>query len=251
MQYDGTGKLGEAIAGLYGLSLKSQAQIAAHIKKAKAALSITNKAKVLPDDVRLAIYRWHVERLTPDTAVQATPETEADTHTADNGDYSNNEASAVIIDTGEASSGSPKSLEPLPPLEIDNAPTVAIDAQPMPTTTESQRSGNWGGVRQGSGRKATGKQTVTVRVPVELVGMIAEAKRTGLIPVTDNQDKAALLARVQELEKVLQDSTIQPRTCQRLTPSGGTCPNPASHNDTVQGHTVYVCATHHKHLTTA
>ncbi|POZ52982.1 hypothetical protein [Methylovulum psychrotolerans] len=70
MGYDGKGKLAAAIAGLYGLSPKSQAQIAAHIKQAKAALNIISKAKVLPDDERLAIYRWHVERRNAATAMQ-------------------------------------------------------------------------------------------------------------------------------------------------------------------------------------
>lgn len=63
MQYDGSGKLGEAIADLFGLSPKSQAQVAKRIKEAKAGLGITSKAKVLPDDVKLAIYQWHYDRL--------------------------------------------------------------------------------------------------------------------------------------------------------------------------------------------
>ncbi|MGZ8190087.1 MAG: hypothetical protein ACXWTS_02535 [Methylococcaceae bacterium] len=65
MQYDGSGKLGEAIADLYGLSPKSQAQIAKLIGQAKDGLGIISKSKRLPDDVKLAIYRWHYERLNP------------------------------------------------------------------------------------------------------------------------------------------------------------------------------------------
>ncbi len=65
MQYDGSGKLAEAIANLYGLSPKSQEQVAKRIKEAKTGLGITSKAKVLPDDVKLAIYQWHYDRLNP------------------------------------------------------------------------------------------------------------------------------------------------------------------------------------------
>ncbi len=65
MQYDGSGKLAEAIADLFGLSPKSQEQVARRIKEAKTGLGITSKAKVLPDNVKLAIYQWHYERLNP------------------------------------------------------------------------------------------------------------------------------------------------------------------------------------------
>ena len=63
MQYDGSGKLGAAIADLCGLSPKSQAQIAVLIKQAKDGLGIISKAKRLPDDMKLNIYRWHYDRL--------------------------------------------------------------------------------------------------------------------------------------------------------------------------------------------
>lgn len=63
--YDGTGKLADAIADLYGLSPKSQSQIAKRIKQAKDELGITTKAKVLPDDLKLAVYQWHYARLQP------------------------------------------------------------------------------------------------------------------------------------------------------------------------------------------
>ena len=63
MKYDGTGKLAEAIADLYGVPPKSQVRIAALIKEAKAGLSIEGKSKRLPDDVKLAIWRWHYDRL--------------------------------------------------------------------------------------------------------------------------------------------------------------------------------------------
>lgn len=65
MSYDGTGSISKAIAGLCGLSLKSQAQIAKQIAQAKTALGITSKSKNLPVDTKLAIYRWHWERLHP------------------------------------------------------------------------------------------------------------------------------------------------------------------------------------------
>lgn len=62
-QYDGTGKLAEAIADLCGLSVKSQGAIAKLIKQAKDALKITGKAKVMPVDTKLAIWQWHYDRL--------------------------------------------------------------------------------------------------------------------------------------------------------------------------------------------
>ena len=62
-QYDGSGKLGTAIANLCGLSPKSHAQIAELIKQAKDGLSITSKAKILPTAVKLGIFRWHYDRL--------------------------------------------------------------------------------------------------------------------------------------------------------------------------------------------
>ncbi|WP_019864985.1 hypothetical protein [Methylovulum miyakonense] len=65
MQYDGTSKLGDAIAALYGCSPRSHNKIAELVAQAKAALGMNSKAKKLPDDVKLAIYRWHVEHLNP------------------------------------------------------------------------------------------------------------------------------------------------------------------------------------------
>ncbi|MDD5276440.1 MAG: hypothetical protein PHR16_10215 [Methylovulum sp.] len=65
MQYDGSGKLGDAIAALYGCSPRSHNKIAELVGEAKESLGITSKAKKLPDTVRLAIYRWHVERFDP------------------------------------------------------------------------------------------------------------------------------------------------------------------------------------------
>ena len=63
MKYNGKGKLGLAIADLCGLSPKSQAQIAELIGQAKDGLGIASKPKNLPDDVKLAIYQWHYDRL--------------------------------------------------------------------------------------------------------------------------------------------------------------------------------------------
>lgn len=77
MQYDGNGKLAEAIAELYGLSPKSQVQIAALIKQAKADLGITSKAKRMGNDVKLAIYRWHYKRLSPADNIQSAMQGEA------------------------------------------------------------------------------------------------------------------------------------------------------------------------------
>ena len=65
MLYDGTSKLGDAIAALYGCSPGSHNKIAELTKEAKAGLGITSKAKPLPDDVNVAIYRWLSERLNP------------------------------------------------------------------------------------------------------------------------------------------------------------------------------------------
>lgn len=65
--YDGTGKLGDALAALHGISAKSHNKIAELISKAKAGLSIDSKAKRLPADAKLAIYRYHYERLNPVT----------------------------------------------------------------------------------------------------------------------------------------------------------------------------------------
>lgn len=70
MQYDGSGKLGAAIADLCRLSPISHALIAQRIKEAKDGLGITSKAKRLPSDVKLAIYRWHYDRLNPAQDVQ-------------------------------------------------------------------------------------------------------------------------------------------------------------------------------------
>jgi len=63
--YDGTGKLSEAIAELCVVSPKNSKSIAALIAQAKDGLGITTKAKKLPDEVKLAIWRWHYDRLPP------------------------------------------------------------------------------------------------------------------------------------------------------------------------------------------
>ena len=65
MQYDGSGKLGEAIAALCECSPKSSALISNLIGQAKDGLGITSKSKKLPDDVKLRIWRWHYDRLNP------------------------------------------------------------------------------------------------------------------------------------------------------------------------------------------
>lgn len=65
MHYDGTSKLGDALAALYGYSPRSHNKIAELIAEAKASLGMTSKARNLPDAVKLAIYRWHVERFNP------------------------------------------------------------------------------------------------------------------------------------------------------------------------------------------
>lgn len=64
MNYNGTTSLQPALAELLGLSVKSQAQLAVLVKEAKTALGITT-ARVLPPNERLAVYRWHWERLNP------------------------------------------------------------------------------------------------------------------------------------------------------------------------------------------
>jgi hypothetical protein len=80
--YDGAGRLGEAIAALYGFSPKNQPRIAEKIKEAKAALNIVSDAKVLPNSDRLKVYRWHYDRLHP--AANESVETISHTEASDN-----------------------------------------------------------------------------------------------------------------------------------------------------------------------
>ncbi|MFU8789520.1 MAG: hypothetical protein ACNA7G_10850 [Methylobacter sp.] len=61
--YDGTGKLAEALAALFGYAPGNQTKSTQLIKQAKTALNIVSKAKVLPPDVRAAIWQWHYDRL--------------------------------------------------------------------------------------------------------------------------------------------------------------------------------------------
>ncbi len=61
--YDGTGKLAEALAALYGCSPKSSNTLSKLTQQAKAALGITCKDKPLPERLRLDIYRWHCQQL--------------------------------------------------------------------------------------------------------------------------------------------------------------------------------------------
>lgn len=72
MFYDGSGKLTFAIADLCGLSPKSSATIAKLINDAKDSLGITSKSKNQSDEVKLAIYQWHVERLCSVQAIKQT-----------------------------------------------------------------------------------------------------------------------------------------------------------------------------------
>ena len=65
--YDGTGKLGEAIADLYRCSPRNHNKVAELIQQAKDQLGITSKSKNLPDEVKLAIWQWHYDRLHPAT----------------------------------------------------------------------------------------------------------------------------------------------------------------------------------------
>lgn len=62
MGYDGTGKLGDAMAVLYGISPKDGKRLDELVKQAKAKLMIVCKSQNLPNDMKLAIYRWHHER---------------------------------------------------------------------------------------------------------------------------------------------------------------------------------------------
>jgi hypothetical protein len=63
MQYDGKNKLADAVAGLYGYSPRNHNKIAELIRQAKTGLGIAGKAKVMPDEMKQDIYRWHCERL--------------------------------------------------------------------------------------------------------------------------------------------------------------------------------------------
>jgi hypothetical protein len=65
MDYDGTTPLQTALAELYGLSVKSQAQLALLVKEAKAALGINTVVRILTPDQRLAVYQWHKDKLSP------------------------------------------------------------------------------------------------------------------------------------------------------------------------------------------
>jgi hypothetical protein len=65
MQYDGTGTLTDALADLYGCSPRNHNKIAELVAEAKTALGMTSKARNLPIADRLAIYRWHYDRLNP------------------------------------------------------------------------------------------------------------------------------------------------------------------------------------------
>lgn len=174
MNYDGTGKLSEALAALYGLSPKNHNDIAKLTKQAKDALGIAGKARRLSDDIKRAMYKWHYDRLYADKTL--TPESLANTPLSD--------------------------IEPALSIMADQA------IADMPTPPSTSVTSNWGGVRPGAGRKSTGKQSVTVRVPVELLPMIENAKRTCLIPVTNNQ-VTELLAKVRELEKELHHSRLE------------------------------------------
>jgi hypothetical protein len=75
--YDGTGKLGDALAALHGISPNNHNKIAQLIGEAKADLNIDSKARRFPDDVKLAIYRWHYDRLNPVTDVETISQEEA------------------------------------------------------------------------------------------------------------------------------------------------------------------------------
>ncbi len=63
--YDGTGKLGDAIAALYGCSPRSNNKISALVGEAKAALGV-GKSKKLDADVNQSIWQWHFDRLHPE-----------------------------------------------------------------------------------------------------------------------------------------------------------------------------------------
>ena len=63
MQYDGTGKLTDALAALSGYSPGNHNKIAELVAEAKAGLGMDGKARNLPAADRLAIYRWHYDRL--------------------------------------------------------------------------------------------------------------------------------------------------------------------------------------------
>ena len=65
--YDGTGKLGDAIASLYGCSPRSNNKISALVGEAKAALGV-GKSKKLDADVNRSIWQWHFNRMRPVTA---------------------------------------------------------------------------------------------------------------------------------------------------------------------------------------
>jgi hypothetical protein len=192
MGYDGKGKLAVALAALYGYSSKSHNKTAELVKQAKDGLGITGNAKHLPDNVKLDIYRWHVDRNNAATAIQTDIVGEPLNDTPPNSAEPMADSAAIPVPPLAESTDSPATPEPeaAAPMAVIEPNDIAVDIVDIDATTdisEAQRQSNWGGVRPGAGRKPTGKQTVTVRVPVELVAMIEQAKRTGLINVTDNQ----------------------------------------------------------------
>jgi hypothetical protein len=63
MQYDGTGKLTDALADLCGCSPRNHNKIAELVAEAKAGLGMDGKARNLPTADRLAIYCWHYDRI--------------------------------------------------------------------------------------------------------------------------------------------------------------------------------------------
>jgi hypothetical protein len=271
MGYDGKGKLAEALAALYGYSAKSHNKTAELVKQAKDALGITSNAKHLPDDVKLSIYRWHVDRNNAATAIQTDIVGEPLSDTPTISAEPMVDRAAIPVPPLAESTDSPATPEPEAAAQVEPSDPVS-DSEAATDTRDPPPESNWGGVRLGAGRKPTGKQTVTVRVPVELVGMIEQAKRTGLINATYNQS-GYLQAKVTELEKALQhskadyqalvkahaqqigerDRTIkalqpQPHPCQGLTQAGGKCPNKASREAVLGGYAVYLCAAHYRKL---
>lgn len=63
MLYDGKSKLADAIADLYGYSLRNHDKIAELMQQARAGLGIAGKARMMPDDIKQDIYCWLSDRL--------------------------------------------------------------------------------------------------------------------------------------------------------------------------------------------
>lgn len=146
------------------------------------------------------------------------------------------------------------------------------------------KSANWGGKREGSGRKVSDQKKLTkvVRVDVDLVELIEELKKryqsgvsiNDLLGVTLNQDELGgavdsdFVAKLQETIKAHKETMrtrevayneisaglqheikclkSQPLICQKIKVDGNQCTKRATHEFKSNGFVFHVCGTHYK-----